>query len=216
MVLPVVHLRQERKTDCGLACLRCAAQTLQGGQCPSLSSTSTDSLCSWSIQLVPLAAELGLEAQLCTTALGCTGRYGETTFYQEYGGSEARRRDIDRLFEVHHESVHLRDQPLALQALRDLIQQDDTVVIVLLDAVVLQCQKCGRSAPSEIDSIHYRGHFVVLVDIDLANGRVCYMDPASDQCHGPLCLTSAANFDRARSSPGTDDDIVVVRAKKPR
>ncbi|XP_078237862.1 protein GUCD1 isoform X2 [Pogona vitticeps] len=89
--------------------------------------------------------------------------------------------------------------------------------IVLVNAVLLLCdlcsspvryccflpmgQKCFCRSPD------YQGHFVVLCGYNKASGSIYYNNPAyADR----TCSTSINNFEEARTSYGTDEDILFV------
>ncbi|GFO13683.1 transposable element p transposase [Plakobranchus ocellatus] len=59
----------------------------------------------------------------------------------------------------------------------------------------------------------YRGHFVVLCGFDRKKHIIYYKDPDSNS--HDTCCTHMADFDRARFSDGTDEDIIVVLRQHP-
>ena len=56
-------------------------------------------------------------------------------------------------------------------------------------------------------STNYFGHFIVLIGFDDRKSLVFYRNPASRK---PLSCTSYLNFEKARLSYGTDEDILFI------
>ncbi|KAK9391423.1 protein GUCD1 [Crotalus adamanteus] len=91
------------------------------------------------------------------------------------------------------------------------------IAIVLVNAVLLLCDLC--SSPVKYccflpigqkcfcRSPDYQGHFIVLCGYNRALGCIYYNNPAyADR----TCSTSIRNFEEARTSYGTDEDILFI------
>lgn len=91
------------------------------------------------------------------------------------------------------------------------------VAIVLVNSGVLHCDLCSSPVkyccftPSGhrcfCRTPDYQGHFIVLRGYNRATGCIFYNNPAyADR----MCSTSISNFEEARTSYGTDEDILFV------
>ncbi|KAK2121227.1 guanylyl cyclase domain-containing protein 1 [Saguinus oedipus] len=92
------------------------------------------------------------------------------------------------------------------------------VAIVLVNSGVLHCDLCSSPvkyccfAPSGhrcfCRTPDYQGHFIVLRGYNRATGCIFYNNPA--YADPGMCSTSISNFEEARTSYGTDEDILFV------
>lgn len=91
------------------------------------------------------------------------------------------------------------------------------VAIVLVNSGVLHCELCSspvkyccftpRGHRCFCRAPDYQGHFIVLRGYNRATGCIFYNNPAyADR----MCSTSISNFEEARTSYGTDEDILFV------
>jgi hypothetical protein len=64
-----------------------------------------------------------------------------------------------------------------------------------------------------VKAVPYVGHYIILVGVDRARSRVLYRDPA--QPNDAVCTCPLGWFQRARQSPGTDQDLIYVRLGLP-
>jgi len=104
---------------------------------------------------------------------------------------------------------------LAQPRMLRLLARGRAAFLALVDARFLACARCApaaaaaaAAAPGAEPAGEYRGHFVVLTGVSRA-GDVEYADPAAGACAGALrCAIEPARLERARSSPGTDDDVI--------
>ncbi|KAM9622841.1 protein GUCD1 isoform 4-T4 [Trichechus inunguis] len=91
------------------------------------------------------------------------------------------------------------------------------VAIVLVNSGVLHCDLCSspvkyccfapRGHRCFCRTPDYQGHFIVLRGYSRAAGCIFYNNPAyADR----MCSTSVSNFEEARTSYGTDEDILFV------
>ena len=86
------------------------------------------------------------------------------------------------------------------------------IFISLVDARFLHCSHCSptaltATAPAAAadEAAAYRGHFVVLTGFD--GVEIEYVDPNSAATR---CFAPPADVERARSSEGTDDDVIEI------
>ncbi|XP_044631314.1 protein GUCD1 isoform X14 [Equus asinus] len=92
------------------------------------------------------------------------------------------------------------------------------VAIVLVNSGVLHCDLCSSPvkyccfAPSGHHCFcrtpDYQGHFIVLRGYNRATSCIFYNNPA--YADPGMCSTSISNFEEARTSYGTDEDILFV------
>lgn len=67
--------------------------------------------------------------------------------------------------------------------------------------------KSSASATDKTKSTGYLGHFIVVIGFDDARRVIVYRNPSSDF---EISFTSYENFERARLSFGTDEDILFI------
>ena len=80
-----------------------------------------------------------------------------------------------------------------------------------VSASLQRAPSCARASPRYYFRFSYAGHYIVLCGYDGARGRgmLQYRDPGSSTVES---YTSIADFDRARRSHGTDEDLLIIRA----
>ena len=133
-------------------------------------------------------------------------------------------------------SVSLSSSHLSLADLLAFLADGD-FLLVLCDQRKIRCQAChklsettstslavGGAGPSDLSSSlssssssshsedGFLGHYILICGVDLASNIVYYLDP-NIRSHSSYCLMSSVDFDRARLSDGTDEDVIRIRAK---
>ncbi|KAA8592928.1 hypothetical protein FQN60_018383 [Etheostoma spectabile] len=208
VLLNVPVIRQLFHWDCGLACSRMVLKYLhpvsdEEFQRACWELQLTESV--WTIDLAYLMCHLGIKHCFLTQTLGVDKGFRNQSFYKKHFDTEEDR--VNELFlkaesKVQEIQAHL---------------EHGHVAIVLVNAVVLTCELC--SSPVKYCCFlpvgqkcfcrkpEYQGHFVVLCGFNRTTGCVFYNNPAySDR----VCCTSVGNFEEARRSYGTDEDILLV------
>ncbi|KTF76711.1 hypothetical protein cypCar_00010414 [Cyprinus carpio] len=141
--------------------------------------------------------------------------YLHPSFYKKHFETEEDR--VNELFlKAESNGVLVKKCSVTVQEIQSHLEQGH-VAIVLVNAVVLVCelcatpvkyccflpvgQKCFCRKPD------YQGHFVVVCGFNQKTGSIFYNNPAySDR----VCCTSFSNFEEARRSYGTDEDILFI------
>jgi Guanylylate cyclase len=146
-----IHFRQQHTWDCGLACVLMVLRTfcVHGVDASELyHSAATKSV--WTIDLAHILRHYGCCVVFHTLTMGANPAFASEQFYQ--GQLTADRTRVDRLFrEAAHAGIMLRHGSLSWQDLRDLVQCNDCLAIVLVDKWKLRAAGrccCGLVEPS--------------------------------------------------------------------
>ncbi|XP_060050036.1 protein GUCD1 isoform X2 [Erinaceus europaeus] len=216
--LPVPIIQQLYHWDCGLACSRMVLRYLgQLDDCEFESALQelrlTRSI--WTIDLAYLMRHFGVRHRFCTQTLGVDKGYKNQSFYRKHFDTEETR--VNQLFaQAKACKVLVEKCTVSIQDIQAHLAQGH-VAIVLVNSGVLHCDLCSSPvkyccfAPSGhrcfCRSPDYQGHFIVLRGYNRTAGCIFYNNPAySDR----MCSTSVSNFEEARTSYGTDEDILFV------
>uniref|UniRef100_A0A4W2CQT4 Guanylyl cyclase domain containing 1 n=1 Tax=Bos indicus x Bos taurus TaxID=30522 RepID=A0A4W2CQT4_BOBOX len=218
--LPVPIIQQLYHWDCGLACSRMVLRYL--GQLDDAEFEQalqelrlTRSI--WTIDLAYLMRRFGVRHRFCTQTLGVDKGYRSQSFYRKHFDTEETR--VNQLFaQAKTCKVLVEKCRVSVQDIQAHLAQGH-VAIVLVNSGVLRCDLCSSppkyccftpSGPRCFCRSHdYQGHFIVLRGYSRAAGCVFYNNPAyADR----MCSASISNFEEARTSYGTDEDILFVYA----
>ncbi|XP_055405697.1 protein GUCD1 isoform X2 [Bubalus kerabau] len=215
--LPVPIIQQLYHWDCGLACSRMVLRYL--GQLDDAEFERalqelrlTRSI--WTIDLAYLMRRFGVRHRFCTQTLGVDKGYRNQSFYRKHFDTEETR--VNQLFAQAKTCKVLVEKWVSVQDIQAHLAQGH-VAIVLVNSGVLRCDLCSSPpkyccfTPSGprcfCRSPDYQGHFIVLRGYSRAAGCVFYNNPAyADR----MCSASISNFEEARTSYGTDEDILFV------
>ncbi|KAM9194198.1 protein GUCD1 isoform 1-T1 [Dugong dugon] len=216
--LPVPIIQQLYHWDCGLACSRMVLRYL--GQVDDSEFESalqalqlTRSI--WTIDLAYLMRHFGVRHRFCTQTLGVDKGYKNQSFYRKHFDTEETR--VNQLFaQAKACKVLVEKCTVSMQDIQAHLAQGH-VAIVLVNSGVLHCDLCSspvkyccfapRGHRCFCRTPDYQGHFIVLRGYNRAAGCIFYNNPAyADR----MCSTSVSNFEEARTSYGTDEDILFV------
>lgn len=216
--LKVPILQQLYHWDCGLACSRMVLQYLDLLDDEEFQKAIQDLRLTksiWTIDLAYLMRHFGVRHRFCTQTLGVDKGYKNQSFYRKHFDTEENR--VNQLFaQAKACKVLVEKCTVTIQDIQEHLSGGH-VAIVLVNAVLLLCDLC--SSPVKYccflpigqkcfcRSPDYQGHFVVLCGYNKASGSIYYNNPAyADR----TCSTSVDNFEEARTSYGTDEDILFV------
>ncbi|XP_055260909.1 protein GUCD1 isoform X10 [Moschus berezovskii] len=216
--LPVPIIQQLYHWDCGLACSRMVLRYL--GQLDDAEFERalqelrlTRSI--WTIDLAYLMRRFGVRHRFCTQTLGVDKGYKNQSFYREHFDTEEAR--VNQLFAQAETCKVLVEKWVSVQDIQAHLAQGH-VAIVLVNSGVLHCDLCSSPpkyccfTPSGprcfCRSPDYQGHFIVLRGYSRAAGCVFYNNPA--YADPGMCSASVSNFEEARTSYGTDEDILFI------
>ncbi|XP_033058947.1 LOW QUALITY PROTEIN: protein GUCD1 [Trachypithecus francoisi] len=217
--LPVPVIQQLYHWDCGLACSRMVLRYL--GQLDDSEFERalqelqlTRSI--WTIDLAYLMHHFGVRHRFCTQTLGVDKGYKNQSFYRKHFDTEETR--VNQLFaQAKACKVLVEKCTVSVQDIQAHLAQGH-VAIVLVNSGVLHCDLCSSPvkyccfAPSGhrcfCRTPDYQGHFIVLRGYNRATGCIFYNNPA--YADPGMCSTSISNFEEARTSYGTDEDILFV------
>ena len=88
-----------------------------------------------------------------------------------------------------------------------LLQTGEVAILALVDTRYLKCQLCYFQWIDRLFTRSYHGHYVVLDGWNADTGSISYKDPG---IWTRRCTMLPQDFDRARLSHGTDQDLIVV------
>uniref|UniRef100_A0A2K6GRC5 Guanylyl cyclase domain containing 1 n=1 Tax=Propithecus coquereli TaxID=379532 RepID=A0A2K6GRC5_PROCO len=217
--LPVPIIQQLYHWDCGLACSKMVLRYL--GQLDDSEFESalqelrlTRSI--WTIDLAYLMRHFGVRHRFCTQTLGVDKGYKNQSFYRKHFDTEETR--VNQLFaQAKACKVLVEKCTVSVHDIQAHLAQGH-VAIVLVNSGVLHCDLCSSPvkyccfAPSShrcfCRTPDYQGHFIVLRGYSRATGCIFYNNPA--YADPGMCSTSISNFEEARTSYGTDEDILFV------
>ncbi|XP_051693077.2 protein GUCD1 isoform X2 [Oryctolagus cuniculus] len=216
--LPVPIIQQLYHWDCGLACSRMVLRylgQLDDGEFESALQELRLTRSIWTIDLAYLMRHFGVRHRFCTQTLGVDKGYKNQSFYRKHFDTEETR--VNQLFaQAKACKVLVEKCAVSIQDIQAHLAQGH-VAIVLVNSGVLHCDLCSSPvkyccfAPSGhrcfCRTPDYQGHFIVLRGYSRATSCIFYNNPAyADR----MCSTSISNFEEARTSYGTDEDILFV------
>ncbi|KAJ8663979.1 hypothetical protein O0I10_000255 [Lichtheimia ornata] len=210
---PVPHIRQEADWDCGIACTTMVLQGL-GIECTVEEVTKQCGLTSvWTIDLAYLLRNYGPDFTYYTSYFGSRKEYQGSKFYKATFDEDERR--VNKLFvAAKSRSVHVVRMMLPIDDYKRFLYCRQFVIIALVDARLLQCQRCQERANCMLSLCgyilnrfkgydEYAGHYITLIGYDHTEDLFIYRDPAVVDS---FCTITADEFDAARQSDGTDND----------
>uniref|UniRef100_A0A8C4WWL6 Guanylyl cyclase domain containing 1 n=1 Tax=Eptatretus burgeri TaxID=7764 RepID=A0A8C4WWL6_EPTBU len=217
--LAVPLIQQLCHWDCGLACARMASRYARGvseeeflAACQKLGLGQSV----WTIDLAFLMATMNLSHHFCTQTLGVDRSYENQEFYhRDFATDELR---VNRRFaDAADSGVKVEKRAVSMSEVETHLAAGN-VAIVLTDATILHCELCsppavsyccfGSALPSCYPSRkhQYQGHFVTVCGYSRPDGSVFYNNPTCDR----MCICTVKNFNEARTSYGTDEDILFI------
>lgn len=218
--LHVPKKKQEEAWDCGLACVQMTLNML--GHTPTnadlLARLSSNSV--WSIDLAYLLTEYGVECEFVTAnaAMDATA-YRGNAFYKDCLAYDERR--VACLFcAAAIEGVAVAQRTLSATDLWNLMREEDTVIIMLVDAAKLHSRVSadalavtGTGAPTAPRTVvgggdtDFLGHYVLITGLDDERGGFLINDPARDD---ERTFVHSAPLEAARLAEGTDQDLILI------
>lgn len=228
-LMDVPHLMQQEEWDCGLAC---AKMILQYCGIQGESDDRVNTACQqigikeavWTIDLAHLMTLFGVKHDFYTVTFGVDPSYNTVGFYtsERFSFSEEQMR-INELFKTAAEKgISAAKRSLDREEILRRLKEGHPA-IVLIDASILSCQTCDSKMSLDCcnpvclqsdddegveDTEHgYAGHFIVACGYNQEKEQIFYKNPARNV---DLCCCSFDNFDSARKSHGTDEDILFI------
>ncbi|XP_019520989.1 PREDICTED: protein GUCD1 isoform X3 [Hipposideros armiger] len=184
--LPVPSIQQLYHWDCGLACSRMVLRylgQLDDGEFESALQELRLTRSIWTIDLAYLMRHFGVRHRFCTQTLGVDKGYKNQSFYRKHFDTEETR--VNQLF-----------------------AQAKASKVLVEKCPAKYCCFAPRGHRCFCRTPDYQGHFIVLRGYNRATGSIFYNNPA--YADPGMCSTSVSNFEEARTSYGTDEDILFV------
>ncbi|EDV24101.1 uncharacterized protein TRIADDRAFT_57249 [Trichoplax adhaerens] len=201
-IIQMHHIRQRHDWDCGIASSKMALRI-------------------WTIDLSYLFQKYDVRSTFFTTTLGADPNYNTMNYYNDQ--FEADKIRINKLFKLApSHGIQIIKRTVSIDEIIDHIAKNN-VAIVLINAYIVRCldrsdikakmkKKMFSTISDKILSLRifsnkFLGHFVVVCGFNRREKIIYYKDPGSD-CD--ICAALLVNFDAARHSYGTDDDILFI------
>lgn len=216
----VTHVQQRFDWDCGIACLLMVLSLEQR----NAFLENFQQICAdegfkksvWTIDLAYLLHRFHISCIYCTITLGVDSDYAHEGYYASVLPMDSsricQRFQLAPLCNVHIEKRHVSlDEILAHL-------ETEKLCIALVNSNLLNCTECKLSLCETAacnlfssgcfkPSSTYNGHFIVLCGYDLTQEEILYRNPANQD---RVCSASFETFESARSSFGTDEDIIFI------
>ncbi|CAF2128126.1 unnamed protein product [Rotaria magnacalcarata] len=213
LILPVKHIKQQFNWDCGVTCLRMLIDYyhLDSSLFDRLLDSYECNQSTWTIDLLHLLHQSGIDAILHTITIGCSSSYDNVPYYETLIRKDRER--VDTLFLS--EASNIKIGSIEWSDLKSHLIEQRTPCLVLVDADKLQCCTCKKTTLTRIFdrlistiSSTYQGHYILVIGYTASDNKefVSYTDPG--QIDG-FCTTTRENFDLARKAFGTDEDIIL-------
>ena len=237
--LHVEKERQQESWDCGLACVQMVLGVLTDNEDGASPATTYSELRSriaapsvWTIDLAYLLSEWGVQCEFLTLAPELDlSAYRGNGFYED-GSLEADARRVDKLLRsAPREGIRLQNKSLSAEELWNLMREEETLVIALVDARQLHARVArtrggagsggGRGKEATLptngdptaDASSFMGHYVLLLGLDDERNGFVVNDPARDD---ERTFVPAASLEAARRASGTDEDLLLISAYQDR
>ncbi|WAR03103.1 GUCD1-like protein [Mya arenaria] len=201
--------------DCGLACASMVLQYLGKSSKKVYTSDLEELKCGesiWTIDLALLMKLHNIRHLLCTITFGVDQGYSKQAFYSNFVTDEER---VSNLFQ-NAESMGINVQKRSVHC-DEIVSHlgDGNLAIILVDWAQLECLWCDKrhcksccfSCLSSSCCRGYQGHFIVACGFDSKKKKIFYMNPSYDE---EMCCCRMSQFDAARKSYGTDEDILFI------
>jgi len=212
---------QEEEWTCGLACVSMALDSLFGEndkwKVDELKKMVLNFGSVWTIELALILNGFGAKIKFYSTYFGAKQEHKEIEFYRKDFDKEEKM--INELFskinsEKRFEIIRSR---IDSNELKKEILEKKSLILVLIDAKKITCSHCAidkneneQDIDEENDDDDFLGHFILVNGFK--SNRFIYVDPSSDYFVSPqYCSMEISDFDNARFSKGTDEDLIIIQ-----
>ncbi|XP_005103474.1 protein GUCD1 [Aplysia californica] len=213
-VVSVPYVQQCYHWDCGLACVSMILQMFKE-PCDDVYTKDLDFVqCGesvWTIDLAYILNRHKVHTSMYTVTLGVHESHHKKAFYKESIGEDAIR--VNKMFDnALQNGLSVEKRSLSIDDLMEHLQRDNPV-IALVDWTQMKCEWCDSKLKQCWSCITchagpYQGHYVVVCGYDRQKGLIYYKNP--DARAHDMCCMQMSQFDKARTSDGTDEDILYI------
>lgn len=226
----IYHYQQKSNWDCGVACVLMALSDVDEttreeiiANCEEICKSEGFGHSTWTIDLCYLLKNYAPQVNFyyTTITIGVDPGYVSQVFYNRILHCDTQR-VVDRFRNASNSDICVKEKNVHIDEIIHHIAHHGTC-IVLTNANLLACDSCnyftlcrsGYSAASNCLSLaycndSYQGHYVLAVGFDLTKRRIIYRNPTFRERE---CVMSFEKFDKARTSYGTDEDIIFMYGK---
>lgn len=214
----LTHYQQKHNWDCGLSCVlmvlpfrdrNCILNNLSKFLQEEGFGEST-----WTIDLSYILYRFKMDFLYTTITMGVDPGYVKENFYDKVLAKDSDRVNF-RFSEAARLGIRIENRRVSSNEIVDHISYSGPV-IVLTNANMLLCSRCSPSGtlscyPSCFSKTSsYQGHYIVLVGCDKLGQQLLYRNPTVKD---KVCQMSCSALEEARTSYGTDEDVIFVFEK---
>ena len=209
--LHVAKEKQKETWDCGLACVQMVVGVLgeDAKPTPEFLQSRIAAPSVWTVDLAYLLSEFGVECEFLTSAPVLDPEaYKGSSFYEAGFDADARRVDL-LLRAAASEGIQVCKRTLSATELWNLMREEETLVIALVDARLLHARVRPSNGDPAADPSAFMGHYVLLVGLEDERNGYIVNDPARDD---ERTFVHADALEAARHAAGTDEDLLLISA----
>ena len=209
----VIHYQQKYHWDCGLSCCFMVMKTSD----KDFILTNLNKFVqeegfgesTWTIDLCYVLKRFNVDFIYTTITIGVDPGYIKESFYDKVIARDNDR--VNKRFEEAAErKISIIEKASGLGEIL-LHLQNKGPVIILTNANLLSCSKCNNLT-SWIPSCwsgtpSYQGHYILLVGFNEKSKEILYRNPSLKD---KVCVMSFDQLEEARTSYGTDEDVIFV------
>lgn len=166
----------------------------------------------WTIDLYCFLRERGVDAEMTTSFKGMNKTHKDIQWYQNHMNIDEDAELVEQKFQRAEDMKWSIGTHTSTQKLSELFVsfqvfscEEEIVAIVLVNMLYLENPK------HKDPGTQYAGHYVLIIDFDVKRDQFSYLDPAKN---GNVRRVSSQTLDIARSSRGTDGDLIIAKKKK--
>lgn len=210
ITIPLRLMIQQNNWDCGISCI---AMVLSDDKLAYFNKHKEDIITeegiefnTWTIDLAYLLKKFDLKFKYYTSTIGICPIYYQHRYYNSLLPNDETR--VNKKFEnAKRNGISIVVKILHISKLIHHLS-DCGPIIVLTNANLLTCDVCNKKGDSVSSvTLPYQGHYVVIVGYSFLTNDILYKNPSGNH---DVCRMSFTQFDSARHSFGTDDDVILI------
>ncbi|KAJ1686472.1 hypothetical protein LUZ63_017862 [Rhynchospora breviuscula] len=204
----VPHVRQMFNWDCGLACVLMVLRTLG---IESHDIADLEKLCSttsiWTVDLAYLLHKFSVNFSFLTVTVGVNPSYSAQSFYQEQLEDDTGR-VVDLFARAINAGICIQCRSISVREISLLLLSGNCIAVALVDKTKLVSSwMVDRTVNYLNGTPEYMGHYIVICGFDAGTNEFEIRDPACSRKYERVTMEC---LDEARTSFGTDEDIILV------
>ncbi|XP_059611942.1 protein GUCD1 [Phlebotomus argentipes] len=211
----LTHYRQCYDWDCGLSCIL----MILPDEKRRFFAENFSQVCSeegfgnstWTIDLCYVLKRFGVRHKYLTSTIGVNVGYSQHCYYDKILHKDSER-VTHRFRSAQDQGIVLEERQITSDALIRHLALNGPAIL-LTNASLLPCDICKSNKlrlclPWKTS---FKGHYIVVCGYILTLRKFFFRNPAMKD---HLCMTSFANLHEARTSYGTDDDVILIYSQE--